>query len=108
MTPDERAEPCTPTDQTAAEPVLTADVVEDETALAEVVEAWSAVQVLPWSEDIRCIEAALRESLDPGPYRLLDRLLGLVRATADEQLVRGVRWGFDQGRRVSGVGEGSS
>ncbi|MFI5301897.1 MAG: hypothetical protein ACHREM_27730 [Polyangiales bacterium] len=90
------------------EPVLTADIVEDEAALAEIVEVWAATQVLPWRDDIQCIEAALRESLDPGLYRLLDRLLGLVRAAADERLVRGVRWGFEQGRPASGAGEGAS
>ncbi|MFI5302618.1 MAG: hypothetical protein ACHREM_31400 [Polyangiales bacterium] len=106
MNGDERSEILL--DASIVEPVLTADVAQDEPALAEIVEAWAANQLLPWAEDIRCFEAALRESLDAGGYALLDRLLGLVRAAADERLVRGVRWGFEQGRRTSSAGEGAS
>ncbi|MFI5302069.1 MAG: hypothetical protein ACHREM_28595 [Polyangiales bacterium] len=106
MTDDEHPEILI--DASIVEPVLTADIVDDETALAEIVEAWSATQAFTWSEDIRCFEAALRESVDAGGYALLDRLLGLVRAAADERLVRGVSWGFEQGRRTSSAREESS
>jgi hypothetical protein len=79
-------------------PELDPYVVEDEEALAQVLEIWAASDPHR-SADAECYEDALRSCLDASRWRLAARLLDLVRAAADDRLTRMVRHAFAQGRR---------
>ena len=79
-------------------PALDPGVVEDEEGLALLLELWAASDPHR-SADVQCYEDALRSCLDASRWRLAARLLDLVRAAADDRLVRAVRHAFAEGRR---------
>ena len=80
-------------------PALDPSLVDDEEGLAHLLEAWAASDPCRAAQDIECFEAALRACLDPSRWRLASRLLGLLRAAADDRLVQAVRHAFAEGRR---------
>lgn len=80
-------------------PQLDPGTVADESQLADIVEAWALTDVLDSANDIACFEAALQDSLDAASWGLASRLLGLMRAAADDRILRAVRWAFLEGLR---------
>jgi hypothetical protein len=74
-------------------------VVDDEEGLSHLLEMWAASDPHRSANDVECYEDALRSCLDASRWRLAARLLGLVRADADDRLVRAVRHAFGEGRR---------
>jgi hypothetical protein len=84
----------TPVDMPALDPC----VVDDEEGLALLLELWTASDPHR-SADAECYEDALRSCLDASRWHLAARLLDLVRAAADDRLMRMVRHAFAQGRR---------
>jgi hypothetical protein len=79
-------------------PALDPGVVEDEEGLALLLELWAASDPHR-SADVECYEDALRSCLDASRWRLAFRLLGLIRAAADDRLLRAVCHAFAEGRR---------
>jgi len=82
-------------------PALDPCIVDDEEALAALLETWAAGDPCRAADEVECFEAALRECLDASRWRLAARLIGLIRAAADDRLVRLVRHAFGEGRRFS-------
>ncbi len=80
-------------------PPLDPGVVDDEEALAALLETWVARDPSRAAGEIQCFEDALQGCLDASRWRLASRLLGLVLAAADDRLVRAVRHAFAEGRR---------
>jgi hypothetical protein len=80
-------------------PALDPCLVDDEEALAALLETWAASDPHRSANDAECYEDALRSCLDASRWRLAARLLDLVRAAADDRLVRMVRHAFAEGRR---------
>jgi hypothetical protein len=80
-------------------PALDPSVVDDEDGLALLLELWAASDPHRSADEVECYEDALRSCLDASRWRLAARLLGLVRAAADDRLVRMVRHAFAEGRR---------
>ena len=80
-------------------PTLTPALVADDEELTFLLETWAANDPHRSADEIECFETALRASLDAERWSLASRLLGLVRAAADDRLVRVVRHAFDEGRQ---------
>ena len=89
-------------------PPLTPSLVADEEELGQLLEAWAASDAQATADEIVCFETALRDSLDADRWGLASRLVGLVRATADDRLVRAVRHAFAEGRRFPAPAETES
>jgi hypothetical protein len=95
----EEGAPPTDRDLPTELPALDPLTVGDDSDLALAVETWALSDVATSEAEIDCFETALQGGLDPARWQLANRLLGLIRAAADDRLVRGVRWGFENGRR---------
>jgi hypothetical protein len=80
-------------------PALDPCLVDDEEALAAFLETWAASDQHRSVDDAERYEDALRSCLDASRWRLAARLLDLVRAAANDRLVRAVRHAFGEGRR---------
>jgi hypothetical protein len=89
-------------------PVLDPIAVADDCDLALAVETWALSDVATSEAEIACFVTALQGGLDADRWALASRLLGLIRAAADDRLVRAVRWAFEQGRQHPPPKEGGS
>ena len=91
--------PSTTSAETRDLPALDPCLVDDEEALAALLETWAASDPHRSANDAECYEDALRSCLDASRWRLASRLLSLVRTAADDRLGRAVRHAFAEGRR---------
>jgi hypothetical protein len=104
----EEGAPPTDRDLPTELPVLDPLTVADDCDLALAVDTWASLDIAMSEDEIACYETALQAGLDADRWQLASRLLGLIRAAADDRLVRAVRWGFEQGRRHPLPKEGGS
>ena len=97
--PDDEA-PTTDREVEEGLPSLDPSVVEDDALLGERLDAWLlALGPTRDGATISEFETALQASLDPARWQLASRLLGLIRADADDRLLAALRWAFTEGRR---------